>query len=69
MAYQEATGWCKTCGRQVMIRRKGTNHILHLLLTIFTAGLWIIVWILVSIKIGGWRCTSCGRRVSRALFS
>ena len=25
------------------------NHILHLLLSIITAGLWIIIWILVSI--------------------
>lgn len=25
------------------------NHILHLLLTIFTLGLWAIVWIIVSI--------------------
>jgi len=27
------------------------NHILHLLLSIFTAGIWIIVWILISISV------------------
>lgn len=68
MAVQEATGFCKTCNRQVMIRRKGTNHILHLILTIFTAGFWLLIWILSSIKIGGWRCTICGRAVSRDLL-
>ena len=42
MAQQEATGFCRNCNRQVMIRRKGTNHVLHLLLTLCTAGLWLI---------------------------
>jgi len=51
-----------------MIRRKGTNHVLHLLLTVLTAGLWLIVWILVSIKIGGWRCSQCGRGVARSIL-
>lgn len=69
MATQEATGFCKGCGKQVMIRRKGTNHLLHLLLSVITFGLWIIVWILTSIKIGGWRCTQCGRKVGRSLFA
>ena len=29
--------------------KKRTNHILHLLLSIFTAGLWIPVWIIIAI--------------------
>lgn len=69
MAVQEATGFCKFCNKQVMIRRKGTNHILHLILSIITCGLWIIVWILVSIKIGGWRCTQCGTAASRDILA
>lgn len=31
------------------IRKKPTNHILHLLLSVFTFGLWIPVWIIVAI--------------------
>lgn len=27
---------------------KGVNHVLHLLLTIFTAGLWLPVWIILA---------------------
>lgn len=68
MAYQEASGFCNNCNRQVMIRRKGTNHILHLILTLVTFGIWGIIWILASIKIGGWRCTTCGLPVSRDLL-
>jgi hypothetical protein len=69
MAFQEASGFCKNCNKQVMIRRKGTNHILHLLLTLITFGFWIIIWVAESIKIGGWRCTQCGKGVSRQMFA
>jgi len=47
---------CKHCGRHTTANRKGTNNMLHLLLSIITFGVWIIVWILASIKIGGWVC-------------
>ena len=68
MVAQEATGFCKGCNRQVMIRRKGTNHILHLLLSCLTVGLWIPIWIFCAIKIGGWRCSQCGMKTSRSLL-
>ncbi len=68
MAMQEATGFCKACKKQVAIRRPGTNHLLHLFLTLCTLGLWSIVWVFVSIKIGGWRCSQCGQRCSRSLM-
>jgi len=40
--------------QQVIIvnQRKQTNHVLHLLLTLVTAGLWIPVWIIVAIANG-----------------
>ena len=33
----------------VMVKGKRPNHVLHLLLTIFTLGLWGIVWIILAI--------------------
>ena len=66
MSIQQRSGYCKACGAQVLVQRKGTNHILRLLLTLATSGVWIIVWILAGIKIGGWRCSHCGsKRVSK----
>jgi hypothetical protein len=59
-SYQEAGGYCGRCKEPVLVRRRGANHILHLLLTICTAGLWLIVWLGVGIRFGGWRCTRCG---------
>jgi hypothetical protein len=32
----------------VIVRGNRVNHILHLLITIFTIGLWVIVWILLA---------------------
>jgi len=55
--------YCKRCEKHVLAQKKTANHILHLLLSIFTAGLWIIMWILVGIRIGGWRCSQCGLKI------
>jgi len=60
MSFDEEGGFCTGCGKRVMVRRKGTNHILHLLLSIITFGFWIIVWILASLIKGPWRCSICG---------
>ena len=35
--------------RAAMIKGSKVNHILHLLLSVFTAGLWLLVWLLVAI--------------------
>ena len=68
MAYQESTGFCKICNKQSMLRRKGINHIFHFFMSVVTLGLWIIVWIASAIRIGGWRCTQCGSKVSRDIL-
>ncbi|KON79399.1 hypothetical protein PA01_12710 [Azoarcus sp. PA01] len=60
MAEEKKSGLCKACGKRTVVFRKGTNHVLHLILTILTAGVWLIVWFGVSVKFGGWRCTECG---------
>jgi len=63
--FEEAKGYCRKCEKQVRIRRKKTNHLLHLILTLLTGGVWIIVWILCSIRVDGWRCARCGETAKR----
>lgn len=63
MATQETQKFCKNCNKKVLARRQSTNHILQLLLCLFTAGLWLPIWILHSIRIGGWRCIYCGSKI------
>lgn len=74
--------YCNQCNANVLAQRQveeieisKTNHILHLLLSIFTGGIWIPMWILIAITgsfanavralIGAplsyWHCTKCGR--------
>ena len=67
MADQKASGKCRVCG-DVLVTRAGTNHILHLILTLITCGFWLLIWILASVKIGGWKCSQCGRSASRSFL-
>jgi len=63
MGYQETSRYCSHCEEYTLARRPGTSHVLHLLLTVVTGCLWLPIWFLCSIKIGGWRCSRCGSRV------
>ena len=62
MADEKRSGHCPSCNKRVVVFRKGTNHILHLLLSIVTFGVWLIVWFGSAVKFGGWRCTECGSK-------
>ena len=63
MGVEQSQRFCDHCEEYVLAVRKRPNHILHLLLSIITGGIWIIIWILVSVKMGGWRCSKCGSPV------
>lgn len=59
MAEQMRQGFCRECDKYTLVKRRGVNHILHLLLSITI--FWIPVWIgLCLFNIGGWRCQVCG---------
>ncbi|QYW07909.1 membrane protein [Streptomyces phage RedBear] len=34
----------------ILAKGKPTNHVLHLLLTLVTLGLWVFVWIIVALS-------------------
>lgn len=53
---------CNACDRQTVHLQQTPNHILHLLLTLLTCGLWIFVWI--SVGKSSAQCTSCGDKHS-----
>jgi hypothetical protein len=59
-SFEETQKFCSNCQRHVLARRPGTNHILHLLMVLFTCGVWALVWAGQSVKFGGWRCSFCG---------
>ncbi len=53
---------CARCGIQTMHMREEPNHVLHLLLSVFTIGIWLPVWVVVGFLGGRWRCGVCGGR-------
>jgi len=65
MAFEETQKFCPSCGRNVVARRKSTNHILHFLIAVLTCGLWIFVWMGSSVRFGGWLCSQCGSKQVR----
>ena len=61
---------CKRCRMKTLHYRnnKQISWLMHLVLTIFTAGAWLVIFFFVSIihiftkPLGGaWTCSQCGR--------
>lgn len=60
VSYEQTHRLCKQCGGSTMHYRRGTNHVLHFLITVLSCGWWALAWLCLSLKIGGWRCKECG---------
>ena len=63
MGLEQTTKMCRQCNRHVVAFRPGANHLVLLLMTLLTAGLWLIIWFMSAVRIGGWRCSQCGAKV------
>jgi len=54
VAWHVSRGWrvesAPMPGQVVVVHGRPCNHILHLLLTVFTFGLWGLVWLLVAVS-------------------
>ncbi len=55
---------CQRCRHKQVFVKATINHLMHLILTVFTAGLWLVSWFAVCIgqKLRPWRCEHCGWR-------
>lgn len=62
MPTEETMYKCRRCGRLTKHLEKKPSHVLHLLLTVLTVGLWIPVWAVLSASRGGAQCSECGKR-------
>lgn len=59
MPVEQSSQHCAACGRPTLHQRNAPSHILHAIITLFTFGLWVVVWILACFR-GPWRCQVCG---------
>jgi len=56
--------YCKNCKKNTVQIKQKANHILHLLLSIVTVGVWLIVWFFIALFTSDTpTCTICGNEV------
>ncbi len=68
-AIEQTIKQCKKCSKKTVHNRTINKtglimFLVHLVLTVLTAGVWLVVvvlWLLLNKKIGGWLCAECGR--------
>ena len=62
MAVQQASFYCPTCQQQRLFTSQGgVNHVFYLLLTLFSCGLWAIVWFIQNVSyVPRFHCSQCG---------
>lgn len=64
MGQKQTGSYCPSCQKNVMAVGSSPNHLLHLVLSFITAGLWLVVWLLLAIgTMGNYRCSQCGSKV------
>ncbi|UCD50536.1 MAG: hypothetical protein JSW27_23795 [Phycisphaerales bacterium] len=64
--FEEASGYCGKCLKQVPVGRQGIRHGPHLVLTLLT-GLWAIFWIRDARRPRPWKCLECGAEVYKIM--
>ncbi|MCV6612416.1 MAG: hypothetical protein OIF55_16765 [Amphritea sp.] len=66
---EETLKKCRKCGKETVHRRNNTKtglamFLVHLVLTALTMGGWLvllIIWMVLTAKIGGWKCSECSK--------
>ena len=56
--------FCKDCNQHRLFEKQTPNHILHLILSVITAGLWLLfIWIpkIILSFFKPYRCKECGK--------
>lgn len=59
MANTTVMAHCASCGRARPHLQPTTSHLLHLVLSLFTLGLWVVIWVLAALSTNKATCTVC----------
>lgn len=63
MGVQKAQRYCPNDNRLVLAEREVPNRVFHLLLSVLTAGIWLIVWVPLELMAPArYRCPICGEK-------
>lgn len=60
MGTEYSTAYCKHCDDNVKTIRKTPSHLFHLIMSVLTCGVWLLVWASVASEKETWRCSQCG---------
>jgi hypothetical protein len=62
VSVKQTSEYCAVCQRQSLFQKPRINHVLHLILSIVTLGLWLIVWAILGLinTARDPRCVTCG---------
>jgi predicted nucleic acid-binding Zn ribbon protein len=64
MPSDQVVVYCKNCKKSTVQVKQRANHILHLLLSVVTVGIWLIVWFFIALFTSDTpTCTICGNEV------
>lgn len=63
MGQVQITAECSYCRSKRLFTKAGPSHVLHLILTVVSVGLWFPVWIacVIGNALTPFRCTICGK--------
>lgn len=56
----KVTAYCQNCKASTQHKQDTPNHIMHLIMSILTGFLWVIVWLFRTNKKHPKVCTVCG---------
>lgn len=62
MAMEYSRRYCKDCRSINRADRPAPSHALHILLSLITAGTWLVIYAMVLLLRDYWRCSQCGSK-------
>jgi hypothetical protein len=56
--------YCYKCNKVTVFRKEKLNHLLHISISVLTAGIWLIPYLLLLVRNNRlpWVCLTCGFR-------
>lgn len=65
MPQTSASRYCHHCQDRTLAIKNTPNHVLHLILSVCTAGVWLLVWggLMLFNLASPYRCNRCGTAV------
>jgi len=70
MQTKQEQRFCNHCDEVVPSVKQVPNNIIHFILSVLTAGFWLIIWLFISLNSSGnkFYCIKCGNQIDAVNF-